>query len=142
MTTDEKLKALSAVVAVAGLLWGIYSFIQLQAIGAAKPYLEKKLAWCETAVQTTARIANANPMPPEEIQRFWQMYWGVMGLIEKQPITDAMIAFGKELPPSPPEIGAAASGAPPAGLRLKSLDLAHACRHELSKEWSPQWSFL
>ena len=29
--------------------------------------------------------------------RFWQLYWGVMGLVENQRVTDAMIAFGGKL---------------------------------------------
>ena len=141
MTTDEKIKAVAAVVALAGLLWGVYSFIQVQAIGAAKPYLEKKLAWCETAVETTSRIATANQRAAADVERFWQIYWGVMGLIENQAITDAMVAFGKGLNTAqPPAIGSKELGAPPIGLRRMSLDLAHACRQELSLEWSAHWS--
>ena len=141
MTTDEKIKAVAAVVALAGLLWGVYSFIQVQAIGAAKPYLEKKLAWCETAVETTSRIANANPMAAADVERFWQMYWGVMGLIENQAVTEAMVAFGERLKTTQPAaIDSKEPGAPPMGLRTMSLDLAHACRQELSLEWSAHWS--
>jgi hypothetical protein len=146
MTTDEKIKAITAALAVATLVWSAYSFIQLRAVEAAKPYLEKKLAWCETAVETTARIANANPIAPNDVERFWQMYWGVMGLIEKQSITDAMIAFGDELNKAPteePELWAGdikGEFVPHTGLQAKSLALAHACRHELSLEWSGQWA--
>jgi hypothetical protein len=139
MTTDEKIKAITAALALATLVWSAYSFIRLRAVEAAKPYLEKKLAWCESAVETTARLANASQMQPVDIERFWQMYWGVMGLIEKDTITNAMIAYGKDLP-AQTATNAKPPGAPPAGLKAKSLTLAHACRQELSLEWSPSWS--
>ncbi len=136
MTTDEKLKAITAALALCTLVWTAFSFIQLRAVEAARPYLEKKLEWCETAVQTTARLANAVQMQPTDIESFWQMYWGVMGLIEKDSITNAMIAFGKDLPAAT----ATSAKAAPASLKSKSLALAHACRQELSLEWSPSWS--
>jgi hypothetical protein len=141
MTTDEKIKAITTALAVATLVWSAYSFIQLRAVEAAKPYLEKKLAWCEDAVKVTSRLANASPMQPADVETFWQMYWGVMGLIEKDSITNAMIAFGKDLPAPPiATSGGNAPGAAPASLKTKSLTLAHACRQELSQEWSPSWS--
>ena len=141
MTTDEKIKTVTAVVALAGLLWGVYSFIQVQAIGAAKPYLERKLAWCEAAVETTSRIATADPIVAADVQRFWQMYWGVMGLIEKQAITNAMVDFGEGLAKAQSAASDQESPpGPPKGLTTMSLALAHACRTELSLEWSANWS--
>lgn len=140
MNTDEKIKAISAVVALAGLFWGVISFIQVQAISAAKPYLEKKLAWCESAVETAASLANAETMDPAQVQRFWEMYFGVMGLIEKEAIKNAMIAFGHELKYAQPNASPSVPVAPPRILKTKSLALAHACRDELSREWSAQWA--
>jgi hypothetical protein len=136
MTNDERIKALAAVVGLGGLLVGAYQFLQLQAIEAARPYLEKKLHWCEAAVETTAAIATRAVPAEADVQRFWEMYWGVMGLIEKAPITDAMIAFGEVLRTGavPPD------AARRAALTGRSLDLAHACRTELAAEWSPFWA--
>lgn len=141
MTTEEKIKAFIAIVGLAGFLFGVYEFIQVRAIEARKPYLERKLAWCEEAVETTARIANAETPARDDIDRFWQMYWGVMGLIEKKSVTDAMVSFGRKLPnlEALAKSGESASGQG-ASLRKNSLDLAHACRVELSLEWSPIWS--
>jgi hypothetical protein len=142
MTNDEKIKAVTAVIALAGFLWGVYSFIQLRAVEAAEPYLVKKLAWCEEAVETAARIANADQAVPADIERFWQMYFGVMGLIEKEPIEDAMISFGEEIGKDQTTDAGNTKGGrvPHTSLQARSLAIAHACRHELSLEWSPTWS--
>ena len=69
------------------------------------------------------------------------MYWGVMGMIENDSITQAMVAFGGALSAAKPEgTSPEKPVAPPMILRRLSLDLAHACRRELSVEWSPHWS--
>jgi hypothetical protein len=113
----------------------------VQAINASKPYLEKKLAWCEEAVETTGRIAASDAGDTDSIKRFWVMYWGVMGLIEHEDVAQAMINFGDELR----KIDAAAAEAKgmPDGeagsLRMASLSLARACRAELAREWSAEW---
>lgn len=140
MPVETWIKGFVAVVGLAGFVFGVVKFVQVQAVEAEKPYLTKKLAWCEEAVETTARIAvSANPAQ-EDIDRFWQMYWGVMGLIEKRTITAAMIDFGDGLKLLPaPEAGSKGDNASHASLRGKSLSLAHACRKELSAEWSPSW---
>lgn len=134
MTVETTIKAIGVTVATAGLLFGIIEFVRVQEIEAQKPYLERKLAWCEEAVETAARIANAQPLDPKDVTRFWQMYWGVMGLIEKQSITVAMVDYGTTLRTITGEAGSNNA------LRRKSLNLAHACRKELSHEWSPSWS--
>jgi hypothetical protein len=139
MTTDEKIKAITAAIALAGFLWGVYSFIQLRAVEAAEPYLVKKLAWCETAVETTARIANADQIVDADVERLWQMYWGVMGLIEKEAVRKAMIEFAQEIQ-EPQSLADGTKGGAHTELQKRSLALAHACKHELSLEWSPIWS--
>ncbi len=141
MTTEEKIKAIAAVVGLGGLIFGVVQFFQVQAIDAAKPYLEKKLAWCEEAVDTTAKIATADVPDVTDTERFWQLYWGVMGLIENRDVTQAMVDFGealKEAEPSPD--GAKNETTHLGGLTGKSLALAHACRAELSAEWSTSWT--
>ena len=128
MTIDTSIKAFVAIVGLASLIFGIVQFLKVQAVEAEKPYLERKLAWCEEAVETAARIANAQPPDPNDVRRFWEMYWGVMGMIEGGPVTLAMVAFGNGLRGGD------------AQLPEKSLAIAHACRSELSAEWSPIWS--
>ena len=139
MTTDTILKTLAGLVGLAGLVFGVVKYVQVQTVEAEKPYLERKLAWCEEAVETTSRIATAATPSPADIERFRQMYWGVMGLIEKKSITCAMISFGAGLDrQEPPECNG--TPAPTGSLKERSLALAHACRQELAAEWSPSWT--
>ena len=127
MITDARLKIITAAIAVFGLIFSVIKYVQVQEIEAAKPYLEKKLAWCEEAVEIASSIANSKDPTASQEKRFWELYWGVIGMVEKQEITDAMIAFGHEL-----ELGG--------DLKEKSLSIAHACRTELAEDWSPQWA--
>lgn len=141
MTADVAIKALAVAVTLIGLLIGAFQFLQVQAIQAAKPYLEKKLEWCAEAVETTARISSTPEPDQKALLRFWQMYWGVMGLIENQAVTAAMVDFGGLLREGGSQEGGAKDpGGPVEGLQGASLRLAHACRDELSREWSAKWA--
>ncbi len=141
MTAEEKIKAIAAFVGLGGLLFGIVQFFQVQAIEAAKPFLERKLSWCEQAVRTTASIATTTPPDDEDLQNFARAYWGVMGLIENQQIADAMKAFDQGLRDGIPGLaGPKLDGSGIVTLSDLSLNLAHACRAELSAEWSASWS--
>lgn len=127
MISDMNLKSISTLVAVFGLIFAVIKFIQVQEIEAAKPYLEKKLAWCEEAVETASSIANSKDASEDKEQRFWELYWGVMGMVEKADIKNAMIGFGNELKTN-------------RKLKEKSLAIAHACRAEFTNDWSSSWS--
>lgn len=127
MSAEMILKATTAIVAACGLVFGIVKFIQIQEIEASKPYLEKKLEWCEEAVEMASSIANAKGGSEHEERRFWELYWGVMGLVENQEVTNAMVAFGKELQSN-------------RDLKERALALAHACRFEMAKNWSSSWA--
>ncbi len=127
MITEVNIKSISVLVAICGLIFSVVKFIHIQEIEAAKPFLEKKLMWCEQAVETASSIANSKDESPVQWDRFWALYWGVMGLVEKKEIQDAMVDFGH---------GADENKT----LKEKSLALAHACRAELANDWSPSWS--
>ena len=127
MSTETMLKTVTALVAVCGLIFGVVKFMHILQIEASKPYLEKKLEWCEEAVEMASSIANAGNRAAAEEQRFWQLYWGVMGLVENQAVTDAMVDFGNELQKG-------------GNLKQKALAIAHACRNELANDWSPSWA--
>lgn len=140
MEMETKIKLLAAVIALAGLLFGIFEFVKVREVEARLPYLQKKLEWCEAAVRQSSKIAMSETPSETDIRQFREMYWGVMGLIEKETITDAMIAFDNALKDSLPSVDGS-KGDPTKGesIQKRSLDLAHACRHELSVEWSPSW---
>jgi len=126
------LKVVGSVAALGGLLLAGAQFTRNQTVEAGKPYLERKLKWCEEAVETAAFIATSEVgavAAATKTLRFWQLYWGVMGLVENQQVTDAMIAFGGKL----------SAKESPSSLQGASLQLARACRQEMADSWSPIW---
>ena len=138
-TLEHWLKIGALALTLAGLLAGTYQFTRNQAVEAARPFLERKLKWCEEAVEVAAGIAvhgRESMLPPaasgataKSVDRFWAMYWGVMGMVEAQEITDAMVTFGRGL-----KTEAAESDG------TRALAIAHACRSEMARGWSPAWS--
>ena len=138
-TLERWLKIAGVALTLAGLLATAYQFARTQAVAAARPFLERKLKWCEEAVETSAGIAvygreavvPANGAAPagSRVDRFWALYWGPMGMVENQDVTDAMVAFGNGI-----KSGSASSDA------VRALAIAHACRREMAHDWSPLWS--
>jgi len=103
---------------------------QTQAIEARRPYLEQKLKWCTEVIEKTAAIAvDGKRLTLETRQRFWQLYWGVMGMIENKELELTMMTFGSAMDAGYFE-----------KLPKLSLHVAYACRDEMAKEWSPVWS--
>ncbi len=92
-----------------------------------KPFLDKQLALFTEATQVAIYIANAPSREgaAKQIERFWQLYWGELALVERGNVAKAMIAFGNGLN----------GGQPPRVLQGLALDLAHACRDELAVAW-------
>ena len=140
MTAETKIKGLVAIISLAAFFFSIFQFLQAQAISAKTPYLERKLAWCEEAVEISARIATAESLPQEDIARFWELYWGVMNMIERKPVSDAMISFGDELRTREAEASVSKDGDDLTGLTGFSRKIARACRDELAIEWSSSWA--
>lgn len=140
MTLDHAIKTATAVIAAIGVLAGLYQYLQTQSINAARPHLERQLAWCEEAVEKAAAIATAETPSPTDVARFWQMYWGVMGLIEDSEIERTMEAFGSALDPemARPEAPVAVEG-DTVNLKRRALAIARACRQTLAREWSSAW---
>ena len=130
-TLETRLKIIGSVVAISGLLLAGTQFIRNQSVEAAKPYLEKKLKWCEEAVNVASFIATAEPAEAEkQVQKFWQFYWGVMNLVESKAVFDAMVAFGDALKKDPDR----------SNLKLEARGLAQACRAEMAATFSSVWS--
>jgi hypothetical protein len=136
---ERWLKIIGAALTLIGILAGLYQFSRTQAINAARPFLEKKLKWCEEAVETGAGIAiygRDSALDPEgvgtvsrRVDRFWTLYWGIMGMVENQDVTDAMVKFGDGLKTSDTS-----------GDKGRALTIAHACRREMAHDWSPIWA--
>lgn len=135
---ERLLKIAAVALTLTGILVGAYQFARTQAVTAARPYLERKLKWCEEAVEVAAGIAvygrdstirlEANAPASLRVDRFWALYWGAMGMVENADITRAMVAYGDAL-----------KGDPSASLKGLALNIAHACRSEMALDWSPAW---
>jgi hypothetical protein len=129
-TLEHGLKVIGSVIAVCSLLLGGAQFIRNQTVEAAKPYLQSKLKWCEEAVETASFIATAEPAAAAtKTARFWQMYWGVMGLVENKRVTEAMMRFGDAI----------TAKESPETMKVRSIALSQACRAEMAESWSPIW---
>jgi hypothetical protein len=130
-TLEYWFKVVGSNIAAGSPFPGAAQFIPNQTVEAAKPYLQSKLKWCEEAVEPASVIATADAAgaAAKTTARFWPLYWGVMGLVENEQVTQAMIGFGNAL--SPKESADILKG--------RSIALAHACRSEMADSWSPVW---
>jgi hypothetical protein len=96
-------------------------------IEATKPFLERQLKLYTEASQVVAIIATTsnNAARSKAVNRFWELYWGELALVENTEVEAAMVAFGEGLK----------KDAPLGELQQLSLTLAHACRFSLDKSW-------
>ncbi|HWC03618.1 MAG TPA: hypothetical protein VHF87_12740 [Methylomirabilota bacterium] len=150
-TFDQWLKLVSIIGAIGSFVWGVWVWqdkadkernqIRLEAakyaetrrVEAAKPFLDKQLLLFTEATQVASHIANApnRQSAAKQMERFWQLYWGELALVERGRVSAAMVAFGNGL--KDPRSGEALKGL--------ALDLAHACRDELAISWGTDaWS--
>jgi hypothetical protein len=145
LTFDHWLKFLSIIGAIGSFVWGVWvwqdkaekeraqarfdaaRYAETRRVEAMKPFLDKQLALFTEATQVASYIANAPSREgaAKHIERFWQLYWGELALVERGNVAKAMIAFGNGLN----------GGQPPRVLQGLALDLAHACRDELAVAW-------
>ena len=128
MNWEKLAKAVGILLAAGSLAFTLVQFAVSNAIEAERPYLEKKLAWCEEAVRVASAIAvHADPVPASMIEKFLSLHWGVMGMVEGERITNAMWEYRLLVEKQ-------RKGDPG-----KAIAIAKACRHELSADWSPIW---
>jgi hypothetical protein len=133
-TFDDILKLLTICGIAVGFFWGVYqwrvsrenSILQAR-FESKKPFLAKQLELYGEATKVAASLAN--PKDPQEreglTRRFWQLYWGELGLVENGEVEVAMVAFGNAL----------RSDATPEVLQRKSFELAKAIRRSLDISW-------
>ena len=107
----------------------------VQKIAASKPFLDRQLMLFEEATQCAAFIATSHADAhdrADRVERFWQLYWGELALVEHGAVEASMKNFGDALMKSPVDTNE---------LQRLSLGIAHACRDELAKSWDiSHWS--
>lgn len=144
-TFDEALKLIGALGALLSFAWGVWvwrdqsntrlqqaraeseSAAESRRVEATKPFLERQLKLYTEASQVAALIATSNDAAQvaKSTERFWQLYWGELALVENREVEAAMVQYGNALD----------NPSDRATLRQRSLDLAKACRLSLDRSW-------
>jgi hypothetical protein len=131
------LKLVGVLGACATFAWSAFIYfdarkreVEARKIEASKVYLDRQLKLFEEATSVAARLAIAEPKNrrPEDVARFWQLYWGELGLVERGGVASAMAAYGGILDSS-------ADGPSRSHLGAAALNIAHAARAELTESW-------
>ena len=96
-----------------------------------KPFLERQLVLYFEATQAASQLATlpGGVQRARARQRFWELYWGELGLVEDHEVATAMKAFGDAL--TQVEAGKASRD----GLLQLALTLARNCRASLQSGW-------
>jgi hypothetical protein len=99
----QAIPIVTALVAVAGFLWGVAQYSEEQeksretaAREFMKPWLENQREIYMQALSFAATVANSDS-PAERkqaIDNFWQLYQGKMILVETKSVSGAMVQFG------------------------------------------------
>jgi hypothetical protein len=95
-------------------------------LAAKEGFNTKHLELCSEATAAAGTIATSKDTAKKQLAEdtFWRLYWGALGIVEGSDVEKAMVAFGECLRGS--------CARPPTFL---ALDLAHACRAEVSKDF-------
>ncbi len=142
---ERSLKLVSVILAIAAFAWGVYTYrhtaqlrlaqeeveasrtAETRRIEATLPFLQKQLALYTEVTVIVSKIATSDNI--DEVtaatQRFHELYWGELALVERDAVVKAMINFNNGLKES----------APQSDLKQLSLKIAHACRDELAASW-------
>ena len=110
--------------------------IQAEAIEreSKKVFLDKQAALYFETTALVSRLANmdAETIPPKDVARFWQLYWGELSMVEDFGVEQSMVFFGRSLR------AAQQKGTHESCAQKKteiSLMLAHCIRESLGKSW-------
>jgi hypothetical protein len=136
MDIEKTLKWIGAIVTLGGLALGVMNYlatvrkdVETRNLEARKTYLTRQLDLYTDATRSAAKIATLTADSPEyarALNRFWELYWGELSMVESREVEGAMKQMGDCL-------NGNCSGCP--HLRRCSLDLAHACRRSLAESW-------
>jgi len=106
----QAIPVVTALVAVAGFLWGVAQYREQQeksqenaAREFMKPWLESQREIYMQALSFAATVANSE-IPTERKQAtdgFWELYQGKMILVETKSVSGAMVQFGNCLAANP-----------------------------------------
>ena len=119
---------------VATIAIGIWQYTSTQAQANREPFLKKQLDLVFEATDVVSTLANTTDpkLWEEKRARFWQLYYGALGVVEDPQVQQAMADAGRLIPatedPTPPTL-------PLMKLRPNSLKLSHAARELILESW-------
>jgi hypothetical protein len=105
-----------------------------------KVFLDKQAELYFETVRLVSRLANAET--PDEIResdegRFWELYWGDLGMVEDGNVTDSMVLFGRSLQAFRGQAFREGISNEDCAAQRKfiSLTLSHCVRKSLGENW-------
>jgi hypothetical protein len=119
---------------LATLIAGIWQYADKQAQANREPFLLKQLDLVFEASQTVSVLSNSTDSAAWEKARvrFWELYWGPLGLVEDGAVERCMRQAGLIVP----QPGTNPGTLPLTKLRSVSLELSHAARDLVLESWN------
>jgi hypothetical protein len=108
--------------------------IKLAEFESQRPFYQRQLDYFGDAARAAAQVATLADGEKRESakQRFWELYWGELGIVEKGEFAHAMVQFGEAL-------RAEKDGQPVAvhsgGMTEAAYAIAKAARSEIADAW-------
>lgn len=129
-------------------LWTVFEFSASARIEARKPFLERQLGLCLEATRVAAIIATATDEEHRKKanDRFWELYWGELVIVENNEVKTAMNNFKHALDklqtntPLNPERPESSIQGPQ--LETLSLLLGEKCRDLIAESWDTELEAL
>jgi len=108
-------------------LYSIVKDAKTRRIEAQQPHLERQLALYTEACREAVCLATSDDdgERAKAAQRFWELYWGELCMVESREVERAMMRCGKALQEE----------AKQDELQSASYELAHALRSSLEASW-------
>src|SRR5262249_7708203 len=115
-----------------------------------KPFLERQLAFYFEAAKVTAKLATLPPIQTSDDfakhrtledwawarRRFWELYWGELGVVESPEVASAMVDFGTALGEVEECVDAGGHCIEKQrGLKGYSITLSHKIRASVEQGW-------
>jgi hypothetical protein len=136
------ISALGVIVTVGSLGYGVWTYFdqrrdQIRQRGleiaalereSKKKFLDKQFDLYVEAVATVARLTTspAYAERDKDLARFWQLYWGELGIVEDPEVEGAMVALGRIIPNLESQPGLA---------RSASLNLSGCVKNSIAASW-------
>jgi hypothetical protein len=116
---------ITAIVAVANYRQQSAKDISAREFDAQKPFFEKQTEFYVDAMQTVSKIATKDSPAKDDVDHFWELYYGRLAAVEDTLVDRVMVQFGEMLAKK------SSSGC----LKNTSLLLAHCVK----KSWGDTW---